>query len=170
MKPRKPNQETLDYIKDFFQYDDEKGILYRFSKKYEEWFECHNNHDSGRLRVTINYKQYYVANLCWFLYYGAWPDNEIDHEDQNGYNNKINNLRESSFSKNSTNVDKRVENRFHGVHYHNIGRKFRYRFRIEGKQYEVYGFDTAEEAAEAREKHLDALGDKFCVRNKYIRN
>ena len=166
MKPEIPNDDILKYILDNFDYDSSTGKLYRFSIKFEDWRECTNNHNSDRYRVGIKYRSYYVSNICWFLYCGKWPVNEIDHKDLNGYNNKINNLRESSYSKNSTNADKRVFNKYHGVTYHDIGKKFRYRFRIEGKQYEVYGFNTAKEAAIAREKHLDALEDTFCARNK----
>lgn len=168
MQPLKPDQSILDYIQNYFEYDSLTGVLSRYSKKYKKYIACTSDHDTGRLRVIIKYKQYYVTNICWYLYHGEWPTSEIDHEDLDGYNNSINNLRLSSYSKNSSNADKRINNEYHGVTYHSIGNKWRYRFRIENKPYEKYGFKTAKDAAIAREKHLDELGDTFCARNKNL--
>jgi hypothetical protein len=110
MQPYKPDSETLEYIDTYFDYDPVLGKLYRYSKKYDEWFECNVYHSSCRYRVKINYRTYYVTNICWYLHYKEWPDVEIDHEDLNGYNNKIDNLRKSGFSKNSRNAYKRNTN------------------------------------------------------------
>lgn len=166
--PKRPPEEILDYIWDNFDYEPISGNLYRFSKKWNSWIICQSAHETKRLRVGIKYKTYYVANICWFLYYREWPEIEIDHKDLDGFNNKIDNLRLSNFSENSRNTVKKKNNKYIGVSFHTIGSKWRYRFSISGKLVEVYGFNTAKEAAKAREEHLDRIGDVFCARNKDV--
>lgn len=168
MQSERPNDDILSYIDEFFDYDPDTGKLYRLSKKYQQYIECTNTHDTGRYRVGIRYKQYYVANICWYLHYKTWPEVEIDHKDNDGYNNKIENLRLSGYSQNSANIAKKVTNKYSGVSYHDEGKKWRYRFSVNKKRYEVYGFNTELEAAKAREAHLDQLGDTFCARNKNL--
>lgn len=45
----------------------------------------------------------YAHRIAWALYYGVWPDDEIDHEDGNGLNNAIDNLRDATTAINSRN-------------------------------------------------------------------
>lgn len=115
----------------------------------------------------IKFKSYEVTNICWYIYYNEWPDQEIDHKDRDGFNNKISNLRKATFSGNSANVDSRKRNKYHGVYYQ-TATKWVYQFKINGIRYRKTRFKTEIEAARVREKHLDQLGDTFCVRNKNL--
>lgn len=165
MKPKKQPQFILDMIDDQFQYDPTTGVVLRYSFKFKTWRECKTVNCNTRYRVCVHYRNLQLTNVCWYLYYKEWPDLEIDHRDLNGFNNKIDNLRKSTYSQNSRHADKRNTNNYHGVSYHAGGKKYRYRFSIEEKRYERYGFVTDIEAALARNKHLDDLGDEFVKRN-----
>lgn len=158
--PIKPPDETLKHINQSYIYDCISGVI--TNKKNLPVGSISKN----RLRLKIKGKDYPITNICWFLYYGQWPDQEIDHKDRDALNNSIENLRKATFSQNTSNKDRRIDNKYHGVSFHPIGNKWRYRFIVSYKKYEVYGFKTAKEAARAREQHLDQLGDTFCARNK----
>lgn len=158
--PIKPPDEVLKYIYKKYNYDCVSGVVTNTKNKVLGY------NYKNRLRAKIKGKDYFLTNICWFLYYGTWPDSEIDHKDRDATNNSIGNLRKASHSENAANKDKRLDNKYHGVSYHHIGEKWRYRFIINKTAYEVYGFKTAKDAAKAREQHLDQLGDTFCARNK----
>lgn len=69
-------------------------------------------------RVTsVNYRNYTNQRLCWLLYYGEWPKGEVDHEDHDGLNNRIDNLRDTTHQKNRQNSRLYVTNTsgHHGV-------------------------------------------------------
>lgn len=90
--PNVPDDSVLRYIKIYFKYDFETGILYR------EKYEVKSSID-GYLYTTINYKVYKVHHIVWFLHYGEWPKSQIDHKDRIRKNNRISNLEESNNSK-----------------------------------------------------------------------
>lgn len=160
--PTKPPDEVLSYIMDHYRYDPLTGYVDGPRKELVGYLTSKKD----RYRIAIKGNDYQLTNVCWFLFYGEWPAQEIDHKDRNGLNNAISNLRPSNFSQQRNNADRRIENKYFGVSYHAVGDKWRYRFIVSGKKYEVYGFKTAREAAKAREFHLDQLGDTFCARNK----
>lgn len=58
----------------------------------------------GYLRVSILGKRYKSHRIAWALYYGEWPDDQIDHIDGDRSNNKIENLRAVSQVENSRNA------------------------------------------------------------------
>ncbi len=53
--------------------------------------------------VTYKGRKYSAHRLAWMLFYGDYPDGNIDHIDGNGCNNKIENLRCISPSDNHKN-------------------------------------------------------------------
>tara|TARA_R100001143_G_C3351183_1_gene129611 strand:- start:119 stop:490 length:372 start_codon:yes stop_codon:yes gene_type:complete len=57
----------------------------------------------GYFQGQIFGKLYYAHRIIWTMYYGDWPENEIDHIDRNGFNNKISNLRDVTHQVNMNN-------------------------------------------------------------------
>lgn len=45
--------------------------------------------------------------VAWFLYYGYWPKDQLDHIDMDKRNNKISNLREANHKQNQGNIRKK---------------------------------------------------------------
>jgi hypothetical protein len=59
---------------------------------------------SGRYRkVCICGVRIFEHRVIWALVHGEWPDDEIDHIDRDGNNNRLSNLRQSDRSKNCAN-------------------------------------------------------------------
>ena len=57
----------------------------------------------GYIRISFNGKTILAHRLAWFMHYGEWPKNQIDHIDGNKSNNSIKNLRDVSCALNAQN-------------------------------------------------------------------
>ncbi|MDC1406051.1 HNH endonuclease [Akkermansiaceae bacterium] len=70
-------------------YDPLSGEIYKKGKICRK-----DNSVNGKYgQVTFNYKRYYNHILAWYLYYGEWPSNSIDHINNDTHDNRIENLR-----------------------------------------------------------------------------
>jgi hypothetical protein len=94
------NGSPGDSIFRYLRYDPVKGVLYsRVTglRKYV-WRDR-----SGYLTLKIGRKSYLAHRVCWFLYYGVWPDGHLDHINGVKSDNRIVNLREATISQNAQN-------------------------------------------------------------------
>lgn len=100
----------------------------------------------GRRRVEINGRTYAAHHICFAMYHGYWPKDQVDHRDQDKLNNRINNLREATNAENSRNR-RHKRGGFKGVSFH----KGRYIARImkDGECINLGSFDTPEPASDA---------------------
>lgn len=137
----------IELVKEWFSIDPETGILTRL-KKHRDSIPDTLNPD--RERVDFMGVRYRVSHIAWVLYYGKWPDDEIDHEDHNKKNHRKKNLREASHAQNTRN------RRFFNPNGKGVTfRKDRYfdqwqaQIAYEGKKIHLGFYPTPEEAAEA---------------------
>jgi hypothetical protein len=98
------NQNDVKYL---FNYNKDTGELTRrFSYgKYKIGDMVGRKDGSGYLRVTINNRDYGVSRIIWLWWYGVNPSDLIDHLDGHRDNNRIENLRESTYRQNSQNME-----------------------------------------------------------------
>jgi hypothetical protein len=104
----------------------------------------------GYVHVRIDGKLLLGHRIAWCMYYGEWPDQNIDHIDGNRSNNKIANLREASQQMNTQNrrsADKDHSIGLLGVKRH--GKRFRAGIVVNGEQFHIGVYDTAEQAHSA---------------------
>ena len=103
---RKKELRSLDEVlKEDFTYSTDTGTLYRLG-------DPSGTLDSrGYLVVTIKNRQYKVHRCIWFLHYGVWPDNGLDHIDRVKDNNRITNLRDVTQKVNMSNRGIRSDNK-----------------------------------------------------------
>ena len=114
----------------------------------------HSKNGYWRVYVRILGKSRIAHRIAWFMYYGEWPEDQIDHINGDATDNRIENLRDVSslenghnrarFDRNNTGVtgvsiDKKVKHK-----------KFRARIHVNGKPIFLGYYETLEEAAAAR--------------------
>lgn len=82
--------------------------------------------NTSYLQIRIFSKLYLAHRLAWFLYYGVWPSNQVDHLDGNGENNAIWNLRDKPNYLNGRNcrMSKNNTSGVNGVYFHKQTRKW----------------------------------------------
>lgn len=73
-------------------------------------------------------------HIIWYLHYGEWPEEEIDHRDNDPTNNRIENLRSSGRKGQGANqkLQKRRAGKWKGVHKTSSG-KYCVKIKHEGK-------------------------------------
>ena len=99
-------QELLLRIKNNYTYDAKSGRLtnsrygraIRGAKRDKRGYLCINcNIDKRRFRI-------YLHHAVWAICKDRWPEQQIDHVNGNKSDNRIENLREVSFSENQMNM------------------------------------------------------------------
>lgn len=92
---------SLEDAKKIFSYCPETGSLKKL-RRNGEWSEV-SCLSGGYLVTCVRGKNYRAHRIAWFLFYGEWPNNIIDHANGIPTDNKIENLRISNFSLNASN-------------------------------------------------------------------
>ena len=116
---------------------------------------CVNVSVSGKAYrvIRINGRSYKAHRLAWLILTGNFPDDQIDHIDGNGLNNRSVNLRAVSRAENCKNVRKHARNTsgVTGVYWDKAGSKWYASIKINGKQKRLGYFDFDEAVAVRKE-------------------
>jgi hypothetical protein len=130
---------SVDRLKELFIYDPLSGALtWKIDKGRAKVGMPVGSVDSGgRLRTELSGKTYAVHHIAFAIYYDRWPVDLVDHEDRNGVNNRISNLREANSQKNNCNRKTRTDNTsgYKGVSWHRD--RYEVRIMLEGKMIHV---------------------------------
>jgi hypothetical protein len=104
------------------------------------------------LRIRIDGKKYLAHRLVWLYSYGAWPENQIDHIDQDSLNNRLSNLRDVSNAENHKNQKtyKNNSSGVTGVCFRNDMQKWMAQIKVNGKDIYLGLFDLKVDAITAR--------------------
>lgn len=154
--PLKPSDVMLDAIRDRLAYDAETGLIL--------WKTTTNKTKAGEVAgtvtkrgaihiyLTVNKKGKKLAghHVAWFLHYGVWPDQQIDHHDGFPGNNKIGNLRLATNGQNPCNsrVQRNSKTGITGVFWNKRVAKFQ-AFIVKNNRQIHLGFFSDLEAARA---------------------
>jgi hypothetical protein len=179
------NLPSVDYLRDCFTYDPATGELYwkhRPQKHFKgllplrDWLAWNKKFAGkiagkisvGRMNgrhkywlVCLDYKMYLAHRIAWKLTTGDEPPETIDHADHNSLNNRWTNLRPATRSEQQCNrpPPKHNTSGHKGVHLHHS--RWRARISVNGIDYSLGVFDTAEEAAAAYKAAARKLHGKF---------
>ena len=161
---------SVEYLKECFIYNPETGELTwrrrprtHFSSKrgFSTWNARYAEKTAGNIRkfgrtnyyiVCVDYKRYRAHRIAFAMYYGYWPNTEIDHIDGNGEHNFISNLREVSREENKRNSRMYLTNTsgVNGVYWDRANEKWRAQIVISGKVKTLGRFQCIEAATKAR--------------------
>lgn len=108
----------------------------------------------GYLHGQAGGKVLLAHRVAWLLYYGQWPEDQIDHINGVRDDNRIVNLRVVSSAENGCNKKRRVDNAsgVTGVHWHKRNQKFQAYIKVGGKMKHLGYFDTLDEAVVIRQE------------------
>lgn len=117
-------------------------------------------HPNGYRLLTIGRRTYRAARIAWALHTGEWPKGQVDHINHSRDDNRACNLRCVSPAENSRNRGLPADNRSGhvGVDRRKSTGKWRARACVNGRRIELGDFDTAAEAAAARQAASGPLG------------
>jgi len=103
---------------------------------------------SGYRRVQIDNKQYREHQLVFLYHYGYIPK-VIDHINRDTKDNRIENLRDSSYSLNSRNKVYKGKSKYRGLYQDKNTGKWVVRGRKDGKTIRIGSYSSEQEAGEA---------------------
>jgi hypothetical protein len=100
------------------------------------------------MATKISGQHFCIHRLIWVWHHGDWPE-QLDHIDRNTLNNKIENLRSASASKNMMNrkTFKNNKSGYRGVSWHKTQKKWFAYVDADKKRKNLGYFDSLEEAA-----------------------
>lgn len=98
---------TAEALRKAFNYDPATGKLTWRESGREAGAKAH----SGYRRVGLHYHDYWAHRIIWAWWHGDWPEGVIDHIDQDGSNNRIENLRTTNRSGNAKNMRRSIANK-----------------------------------------------------------
>lgn len=157
-----PNKNVLDRL---FRYEEKDGSIWwrksgigKSTSKEAGWVVQSTRTSYRQLAITGTC--YYAHRIIWVMYYGTPPNGEIDHEDKNGLNNKIENLRDVTTTVNLQNKRKYRVNKsgYTGVQWRKDVQKWAARIRVNYHLIHLGYFSRYEEAVAARQKAEIAYG------------
>jgi hypothetical protein len=159
---------TPDELRQMFHYDPESGFLYwkvRASRRIQigDVAGVASAKEKGRITVGISGRLFRAHVIAWAVVTGVWPENEIDHRDENPGNNKWKNLREASKSQNTCNIRHIKSNTsgYKGVSYDKKRNKYAAKIKKDGKIAYLGRFNTPWEASAAYQAACKLLHKEF---------
>lgn len=165
---------TPEELRELLRYEPDTGNLY-WKPRDRELFTCDrvwkstnsmicgrkagepNGH--GYLRVTVLGYRTVAHRVAWAIYYGEWPDDELDHINMVRDDNRICNLRQARRFQNSHNKRPPSNNitGVKGVSWHKHGRKWQAYINCgEGRRY-LGLFESFDAAVQARRLAAEAM-------------
>jgi hypothetical protein len=172
MKNNNKEREALlpfELANEFLDYNPEIGVLvwkvrdrkhFNNDRNCNMWNTRYSNTVAGCTRddkyrmIRVNCERYYAHRLAWLLHYGAWPENEIDHINNDPADNKIENLREATHAQNQRNMSshKDSSSKYLGVSWDKKANKWQAKIQVDGTQYYLGYFTIEEDAARAYDR------------------
>lgn len=144
----------VDFHK-YISYDSETGDLIWILSKSNRALagsKIRSLSKDGYLRFKFDSVVYLAHRVAWYMHYGEWPKNVIDHKDKVRTNNRILNLRDVTQRVNCQNSDRFNE----GASFNLAAQKWGSHIFKDGKKLWL-GYSETED--DAKEKYRQAIED-----------
>ena len=118
---------------EYLQYNSETGVLIWIKSPahtIKVGTRAGYNSGHGYLKIGFKGKLYYAHRLAWYLHYGKWPINNIDHINGIRNDNRISNLRDITQQQNSLNQKNHRNKTYKYYGYHKASKLWRVRLYI----------------------------------------
>lgn len=160
----------IESLREILAYDATTGKItwkfdrfgYRNSIRASAGDEAGTIMSNGYKLLSINGIRLLGHRVAWALYYGTWPEHDVDHINIDKLDNRIINLRLASRSENMSNRSHTKRNilKAKGIE---LTRAGRYAAKIwkDYKRYHIGTFDTVEEAKAAYAQRAKELHKEF---------
>jgi hypothetical protein len=155
--------DLYEYLQKYVEYSPLDGALRWKAKPWRSSIVVGkvtgSSDRDGYRRTMINKKIYRNARLVWFMHYGKWPENLIDHVNGVRDDDRIENLRDATSQENSQNrrIKKNHATGYKGVSFHKRDKRFQATLEVNKKVKFLGYFDSAKEAHQA-----------YCVASKNV--
>jgi hypothetical protein len=168
-KPKFRNDLTADKVRQILDYDPETGFFQwktANATNVKIGDRAGNKRKSkGKFRwvICILGTQYMANRIAWLYQTGKWPENQVDHIDNDQMNNKWKNLREATTAQNCQNQGIRKSNTsgFKGVSRIKKTGRWLAQISVGGKSKCIGTFATPEEAHKAYCDFAEKLHGEF---------
>lgn len=139
---------TFTEIRARLRYERESGRF--FSVRTGKEITGSRNTD-GYIQICVQRRHYMASRLAWLYVTGKWPEKEIDHRNRVRDDNRFDNLREASRSRNVMNSRKRSDNTSgaKGVTWSAQHSKWRARCTVDQRVHDLGLHSTIDEASAA---------------------
>jgi len=157
----KQGRMPVDRLRERLCYDPKTGNLYwrkregdssPFNANFAGKIAGSTNKGYRVVRIAETGTCYLAHRIAWAMYYGQWPDHEIDHIDKNGINNRIDNLRRATHRENMCNRSMKGTVPYKGVGYRAERSRFIARITVHGKTRRAGSFTDPVSAARAYDR------------------
>ena len=148
---------TQERLQELLRYDPATGIFtWRMSPRpnvFEGQIAGCVDRKRKHIMITIDRRTYKAHRLAWLYVYGVWPASEIDHINQDGGDNRLQNLRLADRFINTQNTGLRKDNKsgHRGVDWSAAANKWRVRIQANNKKITVGHYSVLSDAVEAYE-------------------
>jgi len=151
---------TLERVKELLNYDPETGLFTWLERRgrcrtgdVAGWLE-----KNGYRRIIVVGKKFKSHRLAWAMFYGTFPELEIDHINGVRDDNRIANLRLATRSQNAQNLKRALSNSSHGfLGVKKNGNRWNASINIDGQYIYLGCFKTPEKA------HQEYIEAKRCL-------
>jgi hypothetical protein len=145
---------TQSRLRELLRYDPASGLFSWWRMAPGRWKPIAGCINTGGYRVIrVDGELHYAHRLAWLYIYGQWPEEEIDHKDNDRSNNSLINLRAATHEINMQNAllprVGRDHTRLPGAYLHTKSGLWRAAISINSKYQHIGNYETAEEASAA---------------------
>jgi hypothetical protein len=136
-------------LRKLLRYDPETGKFFWLQKRgrVAVGYEAGTIKPNGYRCIKIGTRNFYAHRLAWLYVTGAWPENQVDHENCNTDDNRFANLREATGTQNQGN--RKARNGRKGITYHRRDGVWQAQITVNWKSIYLGQFKTEGEAMDA---------------------